>query len=67
MGHEILSSGADHEKVAAANPQWDVNDWCRYWELDARKIERKYGIRWERRNDCGEGCKCRSLPNANRT
>lgn len=60
---ECLFSGADHEKVAAANPGWTEFDWCRYWELDARKIERKHNIiNWQRRMDCGdERCKCRSL------
>lgn len=64
---ELLSSGADHLKVAAANPHWDEYEWCRYWELDARKIERKYNIRWERRLDCGDPhCKCKGLKHGTR-
>lgn len=58
---ELLSSGADHERVAAANPQWDEYDWCRYFELDARKIERKHAIKWDRLQDCGERCRCKGL------
>lgn len=61
---EQLSSGADHDKVAAANPNWDEYHWCRYWELDARKIERKYGLRFERIMDCGTHCKCKGLKHA---
>jgi hypothetical protein len=64
----MLSSGADHDRVAVANPRWTVNDWCRYWELDMRKALRKSG---ESRLpvecvdgwvvDCGEGCRCKGL------
>lgn len=56
-----LSSGANHVRVAERNPDWSVMDWCRYWELDARKIERKYGIKWDRLQDCGDGCSCACL------
>lgn len=56
---DILFSGANHARVAEMNPNWTVQDWCLYWERDARKIERKYGIKWNREQDCGEGCRCR--------
>lgn len=57
----MIFSGADHARVAQANPAWSVEDWCRYWELDARKIERKEEVRWERIQDCGSECRCVSL------
>ena len=59
-----ISSGADHEKVSAAHPEWDEFDWCRYWELDARKGYRKAGIPdpHNRVMDCGDSrCKCKVL------
>jgi len=59
---ELLSSGVDHEKVFEKHPEWDVKDYCRYWELDLRKICKKYGLLDTReKDDCGEGCKCKTL------
>jgi hypothetical protein len=56
----IISSGADHEKVAQMNPHWSVEDWCWYWERDARKGLKKSGLSdpGGRLMDCGEECKC---------
>ena len=58
-----LRSGADHERVAAANPHWDERDWCWYWEKDLRKSLKKIGETRmpDRLTDCGEGCKCRII------
>ena len=57
-----LISGADYEKVLREHPEWDEYDWCRYWELDARKAYRKAGIPDPGRiMDCGERCKCKTL------
>lgn len=57
--NKILSSGVDHSKVAAANPNWDVNDWCWYWHRDAMKIEKKENIKFAHlETDCGAGCLC---------
>ena len=63
----IISSGADHEKVGRMNPHWDEFDWCRYWELDARKGYRKADIPYPGgRGDCGDPrCKCKALPRVN--
>ena len=59
---EPLFSGANHEKVIAAHPEWDEFDWCRYWTLDERKIEKKYAVKFEEiTRDCGEKCRCKSL------
>jgi hypothetical protein len=59
----VIASGADHEKISAANPEWTEYDWCRYWELDARKGYKRAGIPdpKNRRMDCGEGCKCNGI------
>lgn len=58
-----IASGADHEKVAAANPNWTVWDWCWYWERDARKGYKKAGVEdpRNRQMDCGDSqCVCRT-------
>lgn len=57
----VISSGADHNKVAALNPQWDEFEWCWYWERDARKGYKRAGLQDPgRRMDCGdERCICK--------
>lgn len=65
----VIASGADHEKVAKANPNWDEFDWCRYWELDARKGYKRLYLNDPyapydpgRRMDCGDSrCKCKAM------
>jgi hypothetical protein len=60
MEQIIISSGADHERVAHMNPQWSVLDWCWYWERDIRKGYKKAGVVDPGRTmDCGEGCVCK--------
>lgn len=41
---EILSSGADHEAVARANPHWSEFDWCWYWHRDLLRALKKADI-----------------------
>jgi len=69
MSHSItkISSGADHDKVAALHLEWDEFDWCRYWELDARKGYRKAGIKDPGlMMDCGDPrCKCKTMNKGN--
>ena len=63
MQRVIIASGADHERVAHAHPDWDEFDWCRYWELDARKGYRRADVSDPgRMMDCGDvRCKCKRL------
>lgn len=59
----MIASGADHDKVARSNPGWTEFEWCRYWEIDARKSFKRAGLQDPgRRMDCGdEHCLCRRL------
>ena len=59
----LLCSGVDHEEVARRNPNWNVNDWCWYWERDLIKALRKADIAFQWpipgiRLECGEDCVC---------
>lgn len=61
----LLTSGADHERVARENPHWTEKDWCWYWERDLLKALKKAGIVYSQESlksvfaeNCGEGCVC---------